>query len=46
VSDCFAVGGGERVEKSVHIEFAYLGSEGVQAARHDRQERGRVVRIE
>jgi len=46
VSDWFAVGGGERVEKIAHAQLAPLGFENVKAARNDRLERGRVERIE
>ena len=46
VSNWFAVRGGECVEKFAHIQLAHLGCESVKAARDDRQERGRVDRIE
>jgi hypothetical protein len=46
VSEWFAVRGGERVQKIVHAQLAQLGFESVEAAHNNRQERGRVERVE
>jgi hypothetical protein len=46
VSELLAVRSGELVEKRLHIKLARLGFHRVKAARNDRQERGRVERIE
>ena len=46
VSDALPEGGNGPIEKLAHAQCAHLRAEGVQALRHDRQERGRVVEIE
>ena len=46
VSDALAECGNDPIEKLPHVQLAYLRAEGVQTLRHDRQDRGRVVKIE